>query len=1436
MIVKNEEEVLARCLASVQHIVDEIIIVDTGSTDATVDIAKAFGSRVFFEPWSDDFAAARNASFAHATGDYILWIDADDIVRPEQAQLLAQKKPYLDRDVYYMPYDYAQDATGRSLCVLWRERMVRRQAGLRWHYPIHECLIVEPEHSTEHADITITHRRTPRGIASDASRNRRILEQTITTEAYSHDPRIHYYLAKEYQYEGALQQAADMFRTFLRLSGGWPEDRIGALHRLAVTLCTLADGTPAQAQSLRDEARAAARNAIALDNSRAEPYFVLGSLAFAEGDYEEAAFQYRRCLRPLPQVMSPVERYYYDLGPLVQLCLCYHYMGDDATANTFNEQALLLSPDEPVLLSNRALFHTSLHNRPAPNPARLAFGTTAIPGYTPYHLDFSADAGEILLPFADNTIEAIHADHAPEHYNYEQLPAALREWQRVLQPGGELLAEVADMDALVQRYTEANTPQEQSTAAALLYSTGNAAKQSSMSVHMLQQVVEEAGFVVDIAGHLDDSEQIWIRALKPLQARRIGWLAAGMDIRMPQFRLRMYHIDRWLRSRGYRSAIIAPEQISDVDTVVFGRSFLQYDYELMLAAKAAGKRALLDICEDLFDLDFPFYRPMIEAADCVVCCSHALEAKARTVHSRTLTIPDAVEADFALNCAYEYRNSLTIGWIGMGGNAHLAEALRPLINSMGHRLLTIHEADTADREWHTDTWQQALIYCDAAIVPADYIRQPSKSNNRLTTLMALGLPTIASPLDAYLRIITPGENALIAASTEEWRQCIELLQQSETRWRIGQAGKEVARRDFHLDKIASAWRDLVIKQEPIVDIIIPTRNNPEYLLACVQSIQICTTLPHNIIVVNNGSPGSLPALPPGVVVVQSNSPLPFAAAINLGIRHGTAPRVCIANDDIIMTHGWLEPLLECIDNGAGLCNPLSNCDYGWLHNYELDIDGVPLLPGGNVLRNGSIALRDGDGAVPVERLYHFQPCTTRSYNREWVAFFCTVVDRRVLDAVGPLDEEFLTGCEDLDFCRRAAALGYTSSVDERSFVMHFGGVSRRQSEQNDPERHQREDEENHERIALKYSRPVLALHTGTAFEPWTAEAINSGGIGGAETAAAHLAEAFVQCGYRVLLFCPCEGMEGVYNGVEYTDISRFNAIASTTVFAVCIGSRYTAIFSAPIRAQRRYLWVHDIRALDTANESTSVHTLANTLDGIVCVSPWHRDFFAAHYGISAEKIAVIGNAIDTGRFQHSVERQPRRFIYASSPDRGLDTLLYLFPFIRLNIPDAELHVFYGFDNWDKSLAATPDPQQAASREAIRSAIEQPGVYYHGRVGQEQLAKEFLRSDVWFYPTRFWETYCITALEAQMAGVVCICSDLAALSTTVGNRGILLAGDAYTAEYRREAVQQLCALFSNEELKEHLSTAGRSWAESQTWEQRAREWVALFHTSIAVPAV
>ena len=98
VIAGDEETNLPRCLASVRGIFDEIVVVDTGSVDRTREVAREYGAKVFEFAWIDDFAAARNAALDHASGDYAFWLDADDVIEPDQREkLMAAGGPGLPR-------------------------------------------------------------------------------------------------------------------------------------------------------------------------------------------------------------------------------------------------------------------------------------------------------------------------------------------------------------------------------------------------------------------------------------------------------------------------------------------------------------------------------------------------------------------------------------------------------------------------------------------------------------------------------------------------------------------------------------------------------------------------------------------------------------------------------------------------------------------------------------------------------------------------------------------------------------------------------------------------------------------------------------------------------------------------------------------------------------------------------------------------------------------------------------------------------------------------------------------------------------------------------------------------------------------------------------------------------------------------------------------
>ena len=161
IIVKNEEKYLPRCLESLKPLVDEMIIVDTGSSDATRDIAAVFGAKVFDFEWNDDFAAARNHSLDQATGDWILVMDADEVIAAKdhkQIHTLLKKstkgkiaytittRNYTHKynGINWQPNDagYSDEEVGCGWIPSTKTRLFKNTPEIRFEYPVHE--LVDP--------------------------------------------------------------------------------------------------------------------------------------------------------------------------------------------------------------------------------------------------------------------------------------------------------------------------------------------------------------------------------------------------------------------------------------------------------------------------------------------------------------------------------------------------------------------------------------------------------------------------------------------------------------------------------------------------------------------------------------------------------------------------------------------------------------------------------------------------------------------------------------------------------------------------------------------------------------------------------------------------------------------------------------------------------------------------------------------------------------------------------------------------------------------------------------------------------------------------------------------------------------------------------------------------------------------------------------------
>lgn len=316
-----------------------------------------------------------------------------------------------------------------------------------------------------------------------------------------------------------------------------------------------------------------------------------------------------------------------------------------------------------------------------------------------------------------------------------------------------------------------------------------------------------------------------------------------------------------------------------------------------------------------------------------------------------------------------------------------------------------------------------------------------------------------------------------------------------------------------------------------------------------------------------------------------------------------------------------------------------------------------------------------------------------------------------------------------------------------------------------------------ERETRTDSRPVAFSVPGALWD-WHGRSLRQEGMGASEETIAYLAE-------RLASERPTEvygpvPREDVHRGVAYWKREQIRHLWRGRPDAKIVVSRnpqYAETLDDMIGHElRKILWLQDAYYPGLNEE------IANRYEEIVVVSEWHKEAMHQIHGVPLDKMIVAYNFLLAEHFEgEAPERKHDRFIYASSPDRGLIKLLRLWPRIRASYPEAELEVYYGWRGCIQ-LGSGRDESWVARFTEIRKQYEelryQDGVKDVGMVNHEQLARAMRAAGVWCYPTDFTETGCLTACKAKAAGMVPVTTALAALTeTAASNWSTLVAPDA-----------------------------------------------------------
>lgn len=344
MIVKNEETVLKRCLASVGDLADEIVIVDTGSTDETKNIARSFTDAVYDYLWKDDFAAARNYSFSKATGDYLMWLDADDVIEGENKKLFKELKKILGKqrpDVVMCRYNIGFDENGAPAFTYYRERIFKKEGSFVWQGFVHEC--IPPRGNILYSEAAISHRKISPG---NPRRNLELYQKAIFNAPLS-TAREKYYYGRELYYNRLYKEAICILEDALLDPTLWRIDAAGACKLIAECHIYLRD---------YDHALTAAFRSFSFMLPTAENLCTVGNIFQLKKNYALAVYWYERALEAPPEEGGFVRPEFRDFIPALELSVCHYHLGNLEKAKAYHERARSLRPNHPSVLANERYF------------------------------------------------------------------------------------------------------------------------------------------------------------------------------------------------------------------------------------------------------------------------------------------------------------------------------------------------------------------------------------------------------------------------------------------------------------------------------------------------------------------------------------------------------------------------------------------------------------------------------------------------------------------------------------------------------------------------------------------------------------------------------------------------------------------------------------------------------------------------------------------------------------------------------------------------------------------------------------------------------------------------------------------------------------------------------------------------------------------------
>jgi len=330
-------------------------------------------------------------------------------------------------------------------------------------------------------------------------------------------------------------------------------------------------------------------------------------------------------------------------------------------------------------------------------------------------------------------------------------------------------------------------------------------------------------------------------------------------------------------------------------------------------------------------------------------------------------------------------------------------------------------------------------------------------------------------------------------------------------------------------------------------------------------------------------------------------------------------------------------------------------------------------------------------------------------------------------------------------------------------------------------------------------------------------------LGGTETSIIRVADYLHRAGHEVTVFSSHRSPPK--SSPRYRFVSDISDAGSADVLIAV--QEWWPLFW-PIKASKRIFWTGD-GAEQYLTFGLGDKRVQRQIDFLLVASNWHAQHLCEESGFPAGRTVSVGCGVHLEWFNGEEQRNRKILIYTSTPYRGLELVPKLYLELKKRHPDLELRVFSGLSVYDTDSKFT-GPRKVQFDELLPIIKSLPDCHYFGNILQQDLARELMRSGLYFYPNTWRETACICCIEAKAAGCPIVTTNYGALSETVGQGGIVIDSQPGTDEYDRQFLNACDNVLCDDQLFSQLSERGQFEVSKQfSWEHVGQRFLDLLST-------